>query len=92
MFASGAIEAAVTDRVWMTGTISRSHSLEDDALSEALGLSSTRTDVTVGATAAITPAFSVFGTVGRTLSRADANSASLFFTGGLSVSFAAWQH
>ena len=92
VFASGAIEAALTDRAWVTGTISRSHSLEDDALSEALGLSPTRTDVTVGATAAITPALSVFGTVGRTISRADANSASLFFTSGVSVSFVAWQH
>ena len=72
----------------MTGTISRSHSLEDDALSEALGLSANRTDVSVGASAAVTPAFSVYGSVGRTLSRADANTSSLFFTGGVSVSFA----
>jgi hypothetical protein len=92
VFASGAIEAALTDRAWLTGTISRSHSLEDDALSEALGLSPTRTDVTVGASTALTPAFSVFGSVGRTISRTDANSAALFFTGGVSVSFAAWQH
>jgi hypothetical protein len=92
VFASGAIEAALTDRAWLTGTLSQSHSLEDDALSEALGLSPNRTDVTVGASVAATRALSVFGTVGRTISRADANSASLFFTGGMSVSFTAWQH
>ena len=92
LFASGAVEAALSERAWVTGTISRSHSLENDPLSVALGLSQIRTDVTGGATVGVTRAVSVFGTVGRTISRPDANSASLFFTSGVSVSFAAWQH
>ena len=38
LFASGAVEAALSNRAWVTGSISRSHSIEKDDLSVALGL------------------------------------------------------
>jgi hypothetical protein len=89
LFASGAVEASLSDRVWVTGTISQSHSMKRDDLSAALGLVKTRTDISGGATYVLTPAMAVFGTMGRTISKADANSATLFISAGLSLNFAA---
>lgn len=86
LFASGAVEVAVSDRAWVTGSISESHSLKRDDLSFALGLSKTRTDVSGGLAVAVRPNTAVFGSVGRTLSARDATSASLMFTAGVSLS------
>ncbi len=87
LFASGAVELAVSDRVWITGTISRSHSVKKDDLSVALQLTQSRTDVSGSAAVAIVPGMSVFGAVGRTVSRRDANSATLSISSGLAFSF-----
>ncbi|HJR58884.1 MAG TPA: hypothetical protein VJ813_05795 [Vicinamibacterales bacterium] len=87
LFASGAVELAASDRVWFTGSISESHSLKRDDLSFALGLSKTRTDVSGGLAFTVRPSLAVFGSVGRTISKPDASSASLMFTTGMSLSF-----
>ena len=87
LFASAAIERALSERAWVTGTISHAHSIEPDPLSVALGLAQTRTDVTGGAAVSITPKMAVFGSVGRTVSKQDANSANLVLTGGLGFNF-----
>jgi hypothetical protein len=91
LFASGAVEVSLTDRAWATGTISESRSNTRDDLSRALGFSKTRTDVSGGVTVAVSNTMAVFGTIGRTISQQDPNSARLFITGGLSMNFAAWQ-
>ena len=90
VFGSGAIEIAVGSRTWVTGTIGESRSIKDDQLSEALGLSRTRRDVSGGATFLLSDAMTVFGNVGRTISRRDWNSATLFLTGGVAINFNAW--
>ena len=90
VFSSGAVEVSVSDRTWITGTVSQSRSVKRDDLSEALGLSPVRTDVTGGATVLVTDTLAVFGSLGRTLSRLDPNRADLFVVGGLSMNFAAW--
>jgi hypothetical protein len=87
LFASGAIERALSESAWVTGTISHSHSIDPDPLSAALGLAQTRTDVSGGAAVSITPKIAVFGSVGRTISKQDANSANLVLTGGLGFNF-----
>jgi hypothetical protein len=87
LFASGALELAVSDRVWVTGTISRSHSVKKDDLSVALGLTQSRTDVGASTTVAISPGMSVFGAFGRTVSRRDANSSTLSITSGIAFNF-----
>lgn len=87
LFASGAVERALTERAWVTGTISHSYSIDPDPLSAALGLAQTRTDVSGGAAVSVTPRMAVFGSVGRTISRQDANSADLMLTGGVSFNF-----
>jgi hypothetical protein len=88
LFASGAIEAAVADRIWVTGTLSQSHSTRNDATADALGLSSNRSDVSAGATWAATDALALFGAMGRTLGRDDGTATRLFVSGGVSVTWA----
>ena len=91
LFASGAVELAVSDRLWATGAITGSFSTKPDALSRALGYSKSRADVNGGIAAMVAPTIAVYGGVGRTISRQDANSASLVVSGGVSFSFAAWE-
>jgi hypothetical protein len=91
LFASGAVEVAVNDRTWVTAAISESRSNAKDDLSEALGYSKVRADVSGGAGFAVAPSIAVFGTVGRTISRHDANSSKIFLSGGLSVYFPVWR-
>jgi hypothetical protein len=87
LFASGALEVALSRHMWVTGSISESHSLKRDDLSFALGLSKTRTDVSGGLAATVRPGTAVFGSIGKTVSKQDASSASLMFTTGVSLSF-----
>lgn len=89
LFAGAGVERALSDTLWVVGTITQSHSTRTDELSAALGLAQTRTDVTGGATVAVTPNVAVFGSVGRTISRQDLNSTTVFFTTGVSYSFQA---
>jgi hypothetical protein len=90
LFAAAGGELALTDRAWLVGAITQSHSVDTDNLSAALGLAKTRTDVSAGLTISATPGIALFGSVGRTISRRDDNSASLAVTGGVSYSFTAW--
>ncbi len=87
LFASGAVERALSDRLWVTGTISHSHSIDPDPLSAALGLAQTRTDVSGGAAVSMTDRMAIYGSVGRTISKRDANSSDLMVIGGVSFSF-----
>ena len=90
LFASGAVELALSDRLWATGAVTRSHSTKPDEFSRWLGLAQSRTDVNGGVTYMVASTVAAFGNVGRTISRQDANSASLVVSGGVSFSFAAW--
>jgi hypothetical protein len=85
LFASAALEVPVADRVWVTGTLSQSHSVKDDAEAEALGLSSNRTDVSGGVTWAASDGLAIFGSLGRTLSTTDPNRTRVFLMGGVSI-------
>jgi hypothetical protein len=87
LFASGALEIAVSDRAWVNGTISQSHSLERDDLSTALGIASRRTDASGGLGLSLSPSIAVFGVIGRTLSSRDPTAASIFVTGGVALGF-----
>lgn len=91
VFASGAVQVPVSDRAAFTGSVTRSHSLEDDALSAALGLTQTRTDVSASVGYALGSSASLFGAVGRTVSRQDANAASIVISAGAAFTFDAWR-
>ena len=91
IFASGAVQASLTDRLAVTGSLTRSRSTRDDELSAALGLAETRTDVSGSVGYALGSAASIFAGVGRTLSRQDANAAALVLSGGAVFGFDAWR-
>lgn len=86
VFASGAFELALSQRAWASGTISRSHSLKGEDTDSVFTRS--RTDVSGGMTFMLGQSISVFGNIGRTISRQDPNSATLVLTTGASFSFA----
>jgi hypothetical protein len=83
IFASAAVERQLTGRTWVTGSITQSHSMKGDPLSFAMGLSKTRVDATATVSGALTRHASIFGSIGRTISRTDANSATLALSGGV---------
>ena len=91
LFASGAVEVALTERAFLTGTITQSRSLNRDDLSEALGYSQTRRDVNGALSAALNDTVTTFVTVGRTISARDPNSATVMVSAGASLSFQAWR-
>ena len=91
MFASGAVQLPLSERVALSVSLTQSHSLRDDELSAALGLTRTRTDVGGSAGYALSPAIALFAGVGRTLSAQDANAASLVVSGGAAFAFDAWR-
>jgi hypothetical protein len=84
LFGAAALEFALSDRAWLTGSLSHSYSTHHDDLSAALGFHKARTDVSGGLTYALRPDVAVYGTLGRTISAQDANSASLIASAGIS--------
>ena len=88
LFASGALERAVSSQLSITGTISTSFSTKADVVPTP-GLGRVRTDVSGGASYAGRPTWIVFGSVGRTLSAHDENSTNLSVAGGLTLNLAA---
>lgn len=87
LFASGAIEAALSDRAWVMGSLSQSYSTKADELTAALALPRDQTDLTGGLTVALTPKVAVYGTVGHTISNREINGGTLNLTGGVSFNF-----
>ena len=87
LFASGAVEAALSERAWVMGSLSQSYSTKADVLTAALGLPRGQTDLTGGLTVAINPMVALYGTVGHTISNREINGGTLNLTGGLSFNF-----
>jgi hypothetical protein len=85
-FAAGAVEVPLSEKLYVTASLSHSRSMEDDPLSDALELSQTRWDLTGIAGYTIKGA-TVFVSIGRTISRLDAYGSSLAFTAGASGGF-----
>lgn len=86
-FAAGAAEVPVSTRVTTTATLSYSRSLEDDPVSDALELSRNRWDVSVGAVYFFNQKATFYASLGRTISQADINAATLSVSAGVSFGF-----
>jgi hypothetical protein len=84
LFGAGAIEFELSKRTWATGSLSHSYSTKNDELSNALGFTRSRTDVSGGLTHALSHDIAVYGSLGRTISAHDNNSASLIASAGVS--------
>jgi hypothetical protein len=89
LFASGAVERAVNDRMVVTGALSQAYSSDRNALSEQIGLRRSRLDLTGSLSYVMSPALAVFGSFGRTISGMDPDSTRLLASVGLSVNVAA---
>jgi hypothetical protein len=87
LFASGALEVPLSERVVAFGSLTHSYSTKPDALAVAMGLNQQRSDVAGGASYVVTPSAIVFGSIGRTISRQDATSATLALNVGVSLVF-----
>lgn len=84
VFSAGALEAELSKHAWLTGSLSWSYSTRHDDLSAALGFHRARLDAGGGVTYAVGSRTAVYGSVGRTLSGRDDNSASFIFSTGIS--------
>jgi hypothetical protein len=87
VFGSAAVEVPASAKVTLTGALSYARSLKADALSDARQLSRDRWDLTASGTYMLTPAATLFGSVGRTISRLDENASSLGLGAGVSFGF-----
>jgi hypothetical protein len=87
LFASGAIEAALSQRAWGMASLSQSYSVKADELTTALALPRRQTDLTGGLTFALNPKIAVYGTIGHTISNREINAGTLNLTGGVSFNF-----
>ena len=87
VFAAGAAEVPVNERITVTGTLSYAHSLEDDPLSDAQGLASNRLDLSGGAVYFFNSKATFYASLGRTISNIDVNGSSFAFSAGVSFGF-----
>jgi hypothetical protein len=87
VFGSGAAEWTSSRGYTVTGTLTDGYSLAADPLSDALGLNRQRLDASATISRALTSSIAVYGGVGRTLSRADANSTRVSLSGGVVTYF-----
>ncbi len=87
LFASGALEVPVSDTVVAFGALTHSYSTKSDPLALSTGLNQQRSDITGGVSYVVTPSAIVFGSIGRTISRRDATSATLALNVGISLVF-----
>ena len=86
-FASGALEVPLSAKVTATGVLSHSRSLLDDPVSDVSGLARTRWDAGAGAVYFLNPNATLYASLGRTVSRVDANASSLSVGAGVSLGF-----
>jgi hypothetical protein len=86
-FASGALEVPVNAKVTATATLSHTRSLHDDPISDEQLLARTRWDLSGGAVYFLKPNATLYASLGRTLSRLDANASSLSVGAGVSIGF-----
>jgi hypothetical protein len=87
LFGSGAVEWTSARGYTVTGSLTHGYSLATDPLSDALGLNRQRLDVSGSVSRAVAKSIAIYGGVGRTLSRADANSTSISISGGVATFF-----
>ena len=85
VFASGAFERRVHDRLAVSAAITQSFATQFDTLNQELGLSRQRVDVSGTVSYAVAPALAVFGSIGRTVSGFDEDSTRLLASAGVSV-------
>lgn len=85
LFAAGALERAVTERLSVTGSLTQSWSTSQAAAADAYGLTRRRTDASGAAAYSVSPSLMLFASVSRTLSRLEFDSSRFAINAGASV-------
>ena len=85
-FSGGALEWTSSSGMVLTGALTQSYSLKEDAVLDALGIGRRRADVSLGMAYPVSNA-AVFASVGRSLTSLDEGGTSLAVSGGISFRF-----
>lgn len=88
IFAAGALEIPVGDRVVATGGLTMMRSTNESPAADAIGLSKGRSDVTGSAAYFLSPSIALFASTGRTIGSGDGTGTNFMLTGGVSISYA----
>jgi hypothetical protein len=88
IFAAGALEIPVGDRLVTTGGLTMMRSTNESPAADAIGLSKGRSDVTGSAAYFLSPSIALFASTGRTIGSGDGTGTNFMLTGGVSFSYA----
>ena len=88
IFAAGALEVPVGDRLVATGGLTMMRSTNESPAADAIGLSKGRSDVTGSAAYFLSPSVALFASTGRTIGSGDGTGTNFMLTGGVSFSYA----
>ena len=88
LFAGAALEWSAS-RMILTGSLTNSYSLRDDAVLDSLGIERRRADVSFGVAFPVADSVGAFANVGRSLTPVEEGGTSLALSGGMTFRFSA---
>jgi hypothetical protein len=88
LFAAGALEVPIGERLVATGGLTMMRSTNESPAADAIGLSKGRSDVTGSAAYFVSPSVALFASTGRTIGNSDGTGTNFMLTGGVSISYA----
>ena len=88
VFAAGALEVPIGERLVATGGLTMMRSTNESPAADAIGLSKGRSDITASAAYFLSPTIALFAGTGRTIGNADGTGTTFMLTGGVSFSYA----
>jgi hypothetical protein len=88
LFAAGALEVPIGDRLVATGGLTMMRATNESPAADALGLSKGRSDITASAAYFLSPSIALFAGTGRTIGNADGTGTTFMLNGGVSISYA----
>ena len=86
-FSGAALEWSAPGGMALTGSLTQSYSLKDDAVLDSIGIGSQRTDVSFGVAFPLGTMAATFVNVGRSLTSVEEGGTSLALSGGISFRF-----
>jgi hypothetical protein len=88
LFAAGALEIPVGERLVATGGLTMMRSTNESPAADAIGLSKGRSDITGSAAYFVSPSVALFASTGRTIGSSDGTGTNFMLAGGVSFSYA----
>jgi len=88
-FSGAAVEWSARSGMALTGALTQSYSLKDDAVLDSMGIGRQRMDVSLGIAYPLGTSAATFVSVGRSLTSMEEGGTSLALSGGISLRFSA---